>query len=84
MEFLYRSLPVRAMELEKIVGRNIRHWRKVRGLSQEDLAARAQLHPTYVSGIETGSRNPTVKIIGRIATALEVAPGELFVGDVEE
>lgn len=66
------------MELERKFGRNVRYWRKKRGLSQEQLAERAQLHPTYVSGIETGYRNPTVKVIGRIAMALEVEPGALF------
>jgi transcriptional regulator with XRE-family HTH domain len=66
------------MKLEKKFGQNVRHWRKKRGLSQEDLADKARLHPTYVSGIETGYRNPTVKIIGRIAEALGVDPAALF------
>lgn len=66
------------MKLEKRFGTNVRYWRKKRGLSQEELADRAQLHPTYVSGIETGYRNPTVKIIGRIAIALDVEPAALF------
>ena len=66
------------MNLERKFGRNVRYWRKQRGLSQEELADRAQLHPTYVSGIETGYRNPTVKIVGRIALALGVEPALLF------
>ena len=47
-------------------------------MSQEEFADRAGLHPTYVSGIETGYRNPTVRIIERIATALELEPATLF------
>ena len=66
------------MTLEKLFGRNVRYWRKERGLSQEEFAERSGLHPTYVSGIESGHRNPTVKVIGRIAQALEVKPGKLF------
>ena len=66
------------MKLEKMFGANVRRWRKERGLSQEELAARAELHPTYLSGIETGYRNPTVKIVGRIARALKVRPSQLF------
>ncbi|MDJ0821543.1 MAG: helix-turn-helix transcriptional regulator [Paracoccaceae bacterium] len=66
------------MKLEKTFGANVRRWRKERGLSQEELAARAELHTTYVSGIETGYRNPTVKIVGRIAGALGIEPAELF------
>lgn len=68
------------MSLEKTFGANVRRWRKARGLSQEELADRAKLHPTYVSGIETGHRNPTVKIIARLAEALEVEPAILFAG----
>jgi len=66
------------MELEKKFGRNVRHWRKVRGMSQEEFAERASLHPTYVSGIESGNRNPTVKVIARIAKALDIEPSKLF------
>lgn len=72
------------MKLEKRFGKNVRHWRKQRGLSQEELADRAQLHPTYVSGIETGYRNPTVKIVGRIADALDVEPADLFALEVND
>jgi len=82
MVFLYSSLLFDAMKLEKKFGKNVRYWRKQRGLSQEEFAERAQLHPTYVSGIETGYRNPTVKIIGRIAEALQVEPGDLFSKEV--
>jgi transcriptional regulator with XRE-family HTH domain len=71
-------LPGWAMRLEKQFGTNVRRWRKKCGLSQEELADRAGLHPTYVSGIETGYRNPTVKIVGRIAEALEIEPADLF------
>lgn len=39
-------------------------------LSQEDLAERAKLDRTYVSGIERGKRNPSLRILQRIAGAL--------------
>lgn len=71
-------MPVGTMGLGKKFGRNVRRWRKERGLSQEELAHRAGLHPTYVSGIETGYRNPTIKVIERVAKALKVEPAELF------
>jgi transcriptional regulator with XRE-family HTH domain len=66
------------MNLEKKFGQNVRYWRKKRGLSQEEFAERARLHPTYVSGIETGYRNPTIKIVGKIAKALGVKPALLL------
>ena len=81
MVFLRLTLPISAMELEKQFGKNVRYWRKKRGLSQEEFAERAQLHPTYVSGIESGHRNPTVKIISRISKALDILPGELFASE---
>jgi transcriptional regulator with XRE-family HTH domain len=67
------------MDLEKAFGHNVRYWRKQHGLSQEELAHLAQLHPTYVSGIETGRRNPTLRIVARIAEALRVNPEDLVV-----
>ena len=78
MVIISGSMPVGAMTPEQQFGKNVRHWRKKRGFSQEDFAERAQLHPTYVSGIESGSRNPTVKVIVRIAAALDVRVGDLF------
>ena len=66
------------MTLERQFGKNVRYWRAKRGLSQEEFADRADLHPTYVSGIETGKRNPTLRIVERISTALEVRPEQLL------
>jgi transcriptional regulator with XRE-family HTH domain len=48
------------------------------GISQEELAFHSGLHRTYVSGVERGIRNPTVVIIKRLATALEVEPQTLL------
>lgn len=42
------------------------------GLSQEELAERADLHPTYISMVERGVRNPTLDAAARIAKALKV------------
>lgn len=47
-------------------------------MTQEDLAARTDLHQTYLSGIETGKRNPTVSVLDRLATALGVDVAELL------
>ncbi len=41
-------------------------------MSQETLAERAELHRTYISDVECGSRNPSLKTIVRLAHALEV------------
>ena len=70
------------MDVRVLVGRNVRHYRKAAGISQEELAARARLDRTYVSGVERGIRNPTVLVLQDIAAALGIramdllAPGE--------
>jgi transcriptional regulator with XRE-family HTH domain len=55
----------------------VRELRRRRGLSQEELAGASGLHPTYLSGIERGLRNPTWRSIGRICEALRVPPSQL-------
>ncbi|MEX2374827.1 MAG: helix-turn-helix transcriptional regulator, partial [Dehalococcoidia bacterium] len=47
-------------------------------ISQEELGFRARIHRTYVSDVERGARNPTVKVIWKLADALEVPPSTLF------
>jgi transcriptional regulator with XRE-family HTH domain len=59
-------------------GQRIRAIRDRRGVSQEGLAARCGLDRTYVSGIERGTRNPSLTNILKIAAALEVDPSVLF------
>jgi transcriptional regulator with XRE-family HTH domain len=66
------------MDLPKILGRNIRRIRDNAGLSQEEVAFRAGLNRAYLSDVERGTRNPTVRVAGRIASALGVEPAELF------
>lgn len=50
------------------------------GLSQGDVAKRLNVHRSYISGIERGIRNPSLKVIQRIAKALEV-PMEKLIKD---
>lgn len=50
----------------------------MKGFSQEGLAFEADLHRTYVSGVERGVRNPTVIVIARLAFALGVKPAKLL------
>lgn len=61
-----------------MVGKNVRRIREELGLSQEQLAFEAELHRTYISGVERGVRNPTVLVIDRLAEALRVEPFELL------
>ena len=60
------------MDVRKKLGLRIQRLRHDQGLSQEELAHRADLHRTYVSGVERGVRNPTLTVIERIAAGLGV------------
>lgn len=66
------------MDIRKQVGLNLRRLREARGLSQEELAFDAELHRTYISGVERGVRNPTVTVLAKIAAALKVTPDQLL------
>lgn len=59
------------------LGAAVRELRAERGLSQEALAQASELHPTYLSGIERGARNPTWRTLGRLCDALGVDLSEL-------
>lgn len=65
------------MELRLVLAENVRRIRLERGLSQEELADAANLHRTYISGIERGIRNIGIDNVGTLAVALEVLPEEL-------
>jgi transcriptional regulator with XRE-family HTH domain len=57
-----------------IFGDNVRHFRSLKGLSQEALAEACGLHRTYVGGIERGERNVSLNNVSKIAKALDVKP----------
>lgn len=65
-------MSIRGMDLRRRLAANIIRLRKERGWSQEELADRAGLHRTYISGVERGVRNPTITVVARIAEALGV------------
>lgn len=59
------------------LGRVLRRLRVERELTIEALAKASDLHWTYLSGIERGRRNPTLKVLVAVAGALEVKASEL-------
>lgn len=61
-------------------GGNVRRHRDERELTQERLSELAELDQTYISGIENGSRNPTILSAVRIAKALKTSIAELCEG----
>lgn len=59
-------------------GKNVRELRKIKGLSQEELAFRAELHRTYIGMIERAEKNITLLNIQKIANALDTSIADLF------
>jgi transcriptional regulator with XRE-family HTH domain len=68
----------RKERVRKIFGSNLRQARVRAGLSQERLAFAALLHPTEISLLERGARDPQLATIVRLAHALRVSPGALL------
>jgi len=69
------------MDKNKILikfGERVRTLRKERGLSQEELSFKAELHRTYIGMIERAEKNITLINIEKIAKALDVDIKQLF------
>ena len=65
-------------DISKQFGKKVREVRLKQGLSQGDVSRRLNLHRSYVSGIERGVRNPSLKVVQKIAKALEVKVSDLL------
>jgi transcriptional regulator with XRE-family HTH domain len=69
----------KARELVRF-GANVRKLREARDWTQEQLAERAELDQTYISGIERGERNATLLTTTRLALALKTTAAALCEG----
>ena len=65
-------------DISKQFGKKVREIRLKKGLSQGDVARRLNLHRSYISGIERGVRNPSLKVIQKVAKALDVKVGDIL------
>jgi transcriptional regulator with XRE-family HTH domain len=68
------------LEVARRFGANLRRARRRADLSQEQLGLRASLHRTEIGLLERGARMPRVDTLVKLATALEIRPGELIEG----
>jgi transcriptional regulator with XRE-family HTH domain len=66
------------MDIKLKVGQRIKELRKEVNLSQEALANKAEVDRTYVTDVENGRRNISVKILEKIIAALEVSFTDFF------
>jgi len=62
----------------KAFGLALRRCREARGLSQERFAFEAEIDRTQVSGVERGVRNPTIRLVAKLAIALKTKPSKKF------
>lgn len=60
------------------IGDNIRKYRKIGKLTQKDLGEAIGISNTYLSDIETGRTNPSIKTLKKIAKALDISYIELL------
>lgn len=66
------------MDLIKILGKNLKQERISRKLSQEKFAEVLDIHTNYYSSLERGERNPTLNLVGKLASKLGYNPLELL------
>ena len=59
------------------LGKNVRDLREQKKLTQEALAERSGLDPSYISGIERAVRNPSVVSLARLADGLDCTVSEI-------
>jgi len=70
------------MDVDRLIGWNFRRLRLGKKLSQEEIALRlGTVDQGYLSQLEDGQRNPTARTLFRLAGALEVSVGDLFITD---
>jgi transcriptional regulator with XRE-family HTH domain len=63
---------------ESVLGRVIAERRRGAGLSQEALAFRCKLHPTYISQLERGLKSPTVRVLRVISDSVGTTASALL------
>jgi transcriptional regulator with XRE-family HTH domain len=65
-------------DFEAVLGRVIAERRKSAGLTQEALAFRCKLHPTYISQLERGLKSPTIRVLRVVAEAVGMTASSLL------
>lgn len=73
-----RRRPHRRMDVVKLLGENVRRYRKLADISQEELSLRTGIKRSYISDLERGTRNPTVRALGLLAEGLRIEASALL------
>lgn len=61
-----------------MLGLELRNAREAAGLTQEELAHRAEVDRTYISMLENDRKSPTVDMLFRLCDALDASPSALL------
>ncbi|WP_102707264.1 helix-turn-helix domain-containing protein [Terribacillus saccharophilus] len=69
-------------DLNIYLGQILRKYRNERGLNQEELAFQSDLDRTYISLLERGKRNPTIKTLFILCSVLDISP-ELIIKELQ-
>jgi transcriptional regulator with XRE-family HTH domain len=64
--------------IQQRLGANLRKLRTAKGWSQERFAFEAGIHRTYISDLERGARNPTISVVEKLASCLDVKASALL------
>lgn len=67
------------MDIRVAVGLNIQRLRRAREMSQEELSLRSGCTRGYLSGIETGKKNPSILFLAKLAKALKSDMTDFFI-----
>ena len=63
------------------IGRTIRHYRQLRGLTQEELAFSINSSPVYISNIERAVKKPSLEKLYSISNALNITINQIISPD---
>jgi transcriptional regulator with XRE-family HTH domain len=66
------------IDLREVFANNLRRLRHTKGISQDDLAYEAAISRSYLSQLEKGAFYASLKMIGRLADALDAEPAEFL------
>ena len=77
-QYRLRNRSVEAVYAE--LGKRIAAYRREQGLSQEELAGRADIDRSHMGFIEQGRRKPTIASLFKICRALKISLEDLFKG----
>ena len=70
-------------KVQECLAQNIKKYRKIAHLTQEQLAERVETSTNYIGTIETGRKFPSPQMIERIAEALHIESPQLFQADID-